>query len=130
MRLLLALSPVSAGFPSPAEDYADKRLDINDFLVRNPVASFVFRVSGESMTGAGISDGDYLIVDRSINPKHGHIVVAFVAGERLVKRLYHHNGRIALIAEHPDYPPIDLTDNGELLEIWGVVVGKFSRIPA
>ncbi|PKO46697.1 MAG: hypothetical protein CVU31_09545 [Betaproteobacteria bacterium HGW-Betaproteobacteria-4] len=79
---------VSAGFPSPAADYADKRLDINEYLVRNPVSTFFFSVEGDSMQGAEIFDGDMLVVDKSIRPRHGQIVIAFVDGQRLVKRLY------------------------------------------
>lgn len=77
---------VSAGFPSPAADYEDKRLDINEYLIRNPVSTFFFAVEGDSMEGAEIFDGDILVVDKSIRPRHGHIVIAFVDGERLVKR--------------------------------------------
>lgn len=123
----LGLAPVSAGFPSPAEDYEDKRLDINDYLVRNPVATFFFPVSGDSMQGAQIFDGDILVVDRSVAPQHGQIVVAFVNGERLVKRLHRRGTRVALLAENPAYPPLELAEGNELT-IWGVVIGKFSRI--
>lgn len=127
--LPLDAGKISAGFPSPAADYEDKRLDINEYLVRNPVSTFFFPVQGESMQGAEIFDGDILVVDRSIRPRHGHIVVAFVNGERLVKRLYRRAGRVALIAEHAAYPPLDIVDGMEL-EVWGVVVGKFKRFTA
>lgn len=127
--LPLGLTPVSAGFPSPAEDYEAKRLDINDFLVRNPVSTFFFPVKGDSMQGAEIFDGDILVVDRSVTPFHGHIVVAFLNGERLVKRLYRRGGRVALVAENPAYPVLELAEGNEL-EIWGVVVGKFKRLAA
>ncbi|MCL4759550.1 MAG: translesion error-prone DNA polymerase V autoproteolytic subunit [Rhodocyclaceae bacterium] len=125
----LGLTPVSAGFPSPAEDYADKRLDINDYLVRNPVSTFFFPVRGDSMQGAEIFDGDILVVDRSVRAQHGHVVVAFVNGERLVKRLHCRGGRLALLAENPAYPALEVVDGCEL-EIWGVVIGKFKRLPA
>ncbi len=125
----LGLTPISAGFPSPAEDYADRRLDINEYLVRNPVSTFFFSVQGDSMQGAEIFDGDILVVDRSISPVHGHIVVAFLNGERLVKRLYRRGGRTALVAENPAYPTLELHEGAELV-IWGVVVGKFKRIGA
>lgn len=120
---------VSAGFPSPAADYADKRLDINEYLVRNPVSTFFFSVEGDSMQGAEIFDGDILVVDKSIRPRHGQIVVAFVDGERLVKRLYQRGGRVALLAENPSYPPLEIQDGMELL-IWGVVTGKFKHFGA
>jgi DNA polymerase V len=120
---------VSAGFPSPAADYEDKRLDINDYLVRNPVSTFFFSVEGNSMEGAEIFDGDILVVDRSVRPRHGHIVIAFIDGQRLVKRLYQQAGRVALIAENPSYPTLEVREGMELI-VWGVVVGKFKRLPA
>ncbi len=120
---------VSAGFPSPAADYEDRRLDINTYLIRNPVSTFFFPVEGKSMEGAEIFDGDVLVVDRSILAQHGHIVVAFVNGERLVKRLYHRAGRVALEAENLAFPPIVIRE-GIDLTVWGVVIGKFKRLPA
>ena len=127
MPLPMGLTPVSAGFPSPAEDYEDRRLDINEYLVRNPVSTFFFPVQGDSMQGAEIFNGDILVVDRSVTPRHGHVVVAFLNGERLVKRLHKRAGRVALIAENPAYPVIELHDGAELV-IWGVVIGKFRRL--
>jgi DNA polymerase V len=120
---------VSAGFPSPAADYEDKRLDINEYLVRNPVSTFFFSVEGDSMEGAQIFDGDILVVDKSIRPRHGQIVIAFVDGQRLVKRLYRRAGRVALLAENPVYPPLEIRDGMELV-IWGVVTGKFKHFGA
>ena len=117
---------VSAGFPSPAADYEEKTLDINEYLIRNPVSTFFFPVQGESMQGAEIFDGDVLVVDRSIKARRGHIVVAFVNGERLVKRLHHRNGRVALLAENPIYKPLEIHEGLELT-VWGVVIGKFKR---
>lgn len=118
---------ISAGFPSPAADYEDKRLDINDYLVRNPVSTFFFPVQGDSMEGAEIFEGDVLVVDKSVEAQHGHIVVAFVNGERLVKRLHCRNGKVALVAENPKYPPLIIREGVELT-VWGVVVGKFKRM--
>lgn len=120
---------VSAGFPSPAQDYEEQRLDINEYLVRNPVSTFFFPVRGDSMEGAEIFDGDILVVDKSVPPAHGHVVIAFVNGERLVKRLYRQHGRVALVAENPAYPVLAIQEGMELV-IWGVVVGKFKRLPA
>lgn len=117
---------VSAGFPSPAADYEDRRLDINEYLVRNPVSTFFFSVEGDSMEGAQIFDGDILVVDKSVRPRHGHVVIAFVDGERLVKRLFRRGERVALLAENPAYPPLEIGDGMELT-IWGVVIGKFKR---
>ena len=129
MFIPIGATPVSAGFPSPAEDYAQKRLDINDYLVRNPVSTFFFTVKGDSMKEADIFEGDILVVDRSIEPTHGHIVIAFVNGERLVKRLSIRDGRVTLLAGNPEYPPLKLRPGNEL-EVWGVVIGKFKRLPA
>lgn len=126
LELLLGAVKVSAGFPSPAADYENKRLDINEYLVRNPVSTFFFAVEGDSMQGAEIFDGDILVVDKSVWPRHGHIVVAFVDGQRLVKRLFRRAGRVALIAENPNYPTLDIGEEQEL-QVWGVVVGKFKR---
>lgn len=125
-RLPLDEVRVSAGFPSPAADYAEKTLDINEYLVRNPVSTFFFAVEGDSMQGAEIFDGDILVVDKSIAPRHGHIVIAFVDGQRLVKRLHHRAGRVALLAENPAFPPFEIRDDMEFL-VWGVVTGKFKR---
>ena len=128
-KLFLPLDAVkvSAGFPSPAADYEDKRLDINDYLVRNPVSTFFFPVQGDSMEGAEIFDGDILVVDKSVSAQHGHIVVAFVNGERLVKRLYSRDGKVALIAENSKYPPLVIREGMDLF-VWGVVIGKFKRM--
>ena len=128
-KLFIPLSPamVSAGFPSPAADYQDKRLDINEYLIRNPVSTFFFPVQGDSMEGAEIFDGDILVVDRSVKARHGYIVVAFVDGERLVKRLHYRAGRVALIAANPIYPALEIMGEMELT-IWGVVIGKFKRM--
>jgi len=129
LELPLGAVKVSAGFPSPAADYEDKRLDINEYLIRNPVSTFFFAVEGDSMEGAEIFDGDILVVDKSVRPRHGHVVVAFVDGQRLVKRLYRRAGRVALVAENPKFPPLDIQE-GQELEVWGVVVGKFKRFGA
>lgn len=111
------LSPVPAGFPSPAEDYEESQLDLNDFI-DHPAATFFVRASGESMTGAGIYPGDLLIVDRSIAPRHNHIVIAIIHGEMTLKRLIRQNGRYFLKADNPAYPGFAVTES---TEIWGVV---------
>lgn len=117
---------VPAGFPSPADEYVEKGLDLNSYLVRNKAATYFFRVSGDSMIGAHIHDGDILVVDRSVEPKHGHIVLAVVNGEYTVKRLYAMNHVVELHAENPAYPPISFQEHEEL-QIWGVVVGAVAR---
>ena len=120
LSLPLYLSAVSAGFPSPADDFLDRPLDLNEHLVRNPAATFFVRVSGDSMLGAGIHNGDILIVDRSLDPTPGRIVIAAVDGELTVKRLVQEGERWLLVAENDGYPAIALDEVGDSL-IWGVV---------
>jgi DNA polymerase V len=120
---------ISAGFPSPAADYSEEGLDLNDYLVRNKPATFMFTVRGDSMIGASIEEGDKVIVDRAMTPKHDDIVVAVVDGEYTIKRLYKHQGRVELQPENPAYSPIVLSDGIELL-VWGVVVGVVRRYPS
>ena len=114
-------SRVEAGFPSPADDYLEGGLDLNEHLIEHPAATFFLRVSGDSMTGAGIHAGDILIVDRSITPGDGKIVIAAVDGELTVKRLCRRGGQIRLLSENPRYPPINI-NTGQDLHIWGVVI--------
>ena len=114
------LSGVSAGFPSPAEDYVDRKLDLNELLIRHPAATFFVRVAGDSMIGAGIRHNDILIVDRSLEAASGRIVIAVVGGELTVKRLVQDRHGLRLVAENPDYPPLPLTEEGGC-EVWGVV---------
>ena len=111
---------VSAGFPSPADDYLEGRLDLNQYLVSNAVATFFVRVAGDSMIGAGIHPGDLLVVDRSLQPTNGKIIIAVVDGELLVKRLRVTSGQVTLMAENPHYPPLILKDEMDLT-VWGVV---------
>jgi DNA polymerase V len=123
----LYASRPAAGFPAPGDDLVERVLDINDLVVKHPTATFFVRVEGDSMTGAGIFSGDVLVVDRSIDPKDGHIVVAAVNGELVVKRLsIERKGLrplLRLISENDNYEPITVGD-GEECFIWGVVVGS------
>lgn len=123
----LYLSPVEAGFPSPAEDYVEQRLDLHRHLVRNEAATFFLHASGESMTGAGIHDGDLLVVDRSVEAAHGRVVIAALDGELLVKRLVRREGRVRLAAEHPGYPDFDITER-EHVHVWGVVTYAIHKL--
>ncbi len=113
-------SGVSAGFPSPADDYIDRKLDLNELLIQNPAATFFVRVAGDSMTGAGIHHDDILVVDRSLAPVSGKIVIAILSGELTVKRLVRDAYSCRLVAENPDYPSLTLSGEEEC-EIWGVV---------
>ena len=118
---------VAAGFPSPAEDHAVKRIDLNDILIRHPQATFLMRVSGSSMKDAGIDDGDVVLVDRAIKPCHGHVVVAVVDGEFTVKRLWKRGDRMKLQAANPTYPDITPRE-GQQVEIWGVVTNAIKKM--
>lgn len=116
------LARVPAGFPSPAEEYLDNTLNLHDYLVQNKTATFYFRVDGDSMRDDGILDGDILVVDRSVQPTSGRIVVAAVNGQYTVKRLYRRANVVELRPANPAYQPIRFND-GEELVIWGVVKG-------
>ena len=124
--LPLAGDRVQAGFPSPAEDFAVKRIDLTEVLVTHPQATFLLRVSGESMKDAGIFDGDMLVVDKAIKPRHGHIVVAVVDGEFTVKYLHMRAGRVKLKPANVTFPEISPKE-GQTLEVWGVVTSAIKR---
>ncbi len=111
---------VPAGFPSPADDHLEDALDLNAHLIRHPAATFFVRVQGDSMTGAGIQDGDLLVVDRALEPRPGSVVVAVVDGELVVKRLALAGGQVWLRPENPEYPPLEIREGMDLV-IWGVV---------
>jgi DNA polymerase V len=115
------LTAVSAGFPSPADDHLDGNLDLNAYLIRHPHATFLTRVTGDSMCEAGIHSGDLLIVDRALEATSGHVVVAAIEGELTVKRLIKRQGQVCLQAANPNYPPIMLHEHSNCT-IWGVVV--------
>lgn len=118
--LPLAAGKAAAGFPSPATDHVERRLDLTEHLVLHPETTFFMRVKGDSMTGAGIHDGDLLVVDRSLEPASGRVVVAALDGELTVKRLQRRQGRIMLKSENPAYPAITVGEDRDL-QIWGVV---------
>lgn len=111
---------VAAGFPSPADDYIEAKLDLNQYLVKHPAATFFVRVEGDSMIGAGIHPDDILVVDRSLKPSDGRIVIAVINGELTVKRLKMEAEGLKLIAENPRYRPIHITEEMNF-SIWGVV---------
>jgi DNA polymerase V len=113
-------SRVPAGFPSPADDYLDGKIDLNQHLISHPEATFLVKVEGNSMIGAGIFSGDTLIVDRSLQPQHGQIVLAILNGEFTVKKYNLVNGKTSLLAENPDYLPIEITQDSDF-QVWGIV---------
>jgi len=113
-------SRVQAGFPSPADDHLEDTLDLNTHLIHHKEATFFVKAQGESMLGAGIHQGDILIVDKSLSPKSGKIVIAVVDGEFTVKRLHKYKGNITLKAENSEFEDIKIKGTDELI-IWGVV---------
>jgi DNA polymerase V len=122
--LLLAQAP--AGFPSPADDHLDRDLDLHELLIQHPAATYFVRLAGDSMQGAGLYDGDLLIVDRSLEPKHTDIVIAVLNGELTVKRLFKQGLLVQLRPANDRYPIITVTPDQELL-IWGVVTGSIRQ---
>ncbi len=121
VRLPLFVTKISAGFPSPADDYIESKLDLNELLIRHPAATFFVKVSGDSMINAGIHHGDLLIVDRAEAPVNKSIVIAVLNGELTVKRLIKDKEAVYLMPENPQYDRITVTPEMEF-EVWGVVV--------
>ena len=121
LSIPLATEAISAGFPSPAEDYIELGIDLNKYLIKNPISTFFLRVSGNSMNKAGIYNNDLLIIDRSINPKPGHIVVALLDGEFTLKRLIKKQNNYYLKADKENYPAINLYEYIDI-QIWGVAI--------
>ncbi len=111
---------VSAGFPSPADDYVEGSIDLNRHLIKHPTATFCVRVSGDSMIDAGIHPGDILIVDRSLDVMHGRVVIAAIDNNLTVKRLYKKGSKILLVPENKKYKPIEMDESSEMV-IWGIV---------
>ena len=115
-----------AGFPSPADDYLDKQLDLHELLVEHPEATFFVRVEGDSMVEAGMHSGDILVVDRSLSPKNNKIIVALLNGEFTVKRLKLEGEKIYLVAENRYYSPLEVTEESDF-QVWGVVTYVIHR---
>lgn len=114
------LAKIQAGFPSPADDYAEHSLDLNELMVKHPAATFFVRVEGDSMVGAGIQSGDILVVDRSLQATNGKVVVAVLNGEFTVKRIAISANGIKLLAENSAYPPLHIAQEADF-QVWGVV---------
>jgi DNA polymerase V len=119
------LESVSVGFPSPASDYLESPIDLNQYLIKNGAATFLVRVSGRSMINANIADQAILIVDRSLKPKHGSIIVASLDGEFICKRLQL-KPRLCLLPENPEYKPIYI-QHGQDLDIMGTVTAAINQ---
>ena len=118
---------ISAGFPSPAEDFKEDRLSLDKELIKNKAATFFARVSGQSMIGAGLDDNDLLVIDRSLEPKHNKIAVCFLDGEFTVKRLKVDKGEVWLQPENPNYPIIKITQENDFI-IWGIVTNIIKKV--
>lgn len=124
--LLALVGSVRAGFPSPADDFAVKRIDLTAELVTHPQATFLLKVSGDSMKDAGIFDGDMIVVNRALKPRHNQVVVAVVDGEFTVKTLFQRAGRTRLKPANVTFPDI-VPHEGQTLEVWGVVTAAIKR---
>ncbi len=125
-RIVKVSGSVVAGFPSPAEQYLEPPLDLNEFLVKRPSATFFVRVQGDSMVGAGINDGDLLVVDRSLRPASGDVVIASVDGDFTVKTYRHDKDGVRLEPANPNYPVIRLNP-GQELDYFGKVTACIHR---
>jgi len=123
----LFLESVSAGFPSPADDYIDKKLDLNEYLIKHPSATFFVQVRGESMIKAGIHNGDILVVDRSLEPSDEKVVIAVINGEFTVKRIKRLNEALYLIPESDQYSPMAVEEEADF-QVWGVVTYVIHKV--
>ena len=111
---------ISAGFPSPADDFKEVRISLDKELVKNEESTFYARVSGDSMIEAGLDDGDLLVIDKSLNPENGKIAVCFIDGDFTVKRIVKEKDKFYLKAENRKYKTIEITEENEIV-IWGIV---------
>ncbi|CAM1348839.1 LexA family protein [Tenacibaculum insulae] len=118
---------ISAGFPSPADDFKETRISLDEELIRNKEATFFAKVSGQSMIGAGLDDNDLLVIDRSISPTNNKIAVCFLDGEFTVKRLRVEKDEVWLQPENPDYPIIKITEENNFI-IWGIVTSVIKKV--
>ena len=127
LRILFVKYGVSAGFPSPAADFMETNIDLNKELSENPLATFYIKVKGNSMIDAGINDKDVLVVDRSLEPQNNKIAICFIDGEFTVKRIQKEKDCLYLMPENPNYSPIKVTEENELI-IWGIVTYVIKKI--
>lgn len=124
---ILVDTGISAGFPSPADDFKQERLSLDETLIKNKEATFFARVSGQSMINAGLNDNDLLIIDRSLEPEHNKIAVCFLDGEFTVKRLKIENNTLWLQPENDNYKPIEITQDNQFV-IWGIVTNVIKKV--
>lgn len=126
IELPLAINKIPAGFPSPADDYMEDRLDLNEKLIRNPSSTFFAKVSGHSMVDAGINDGDLIIIDKSLPPKDESILVCALNGEFTIKKLRKMGRDYYLMPENPGFEPILLSEDNDFI-VWGVVTYSIQK---
>ncbi|WP_018478234.1 LexA family protein [Pontibacter roseus] len=127
LELPISQSYVAAGFPSPADDYLEDKINLQQVLIHNPTATFLMRVRGESMRDARLHDGDILVVDRSLKPRDGHIIIGVVDGEFTVKRLLQKGPKLYLQPANEAYPPMEITEEMDF-KPWGVVVWSLHKV--
>lgn len=127
LELPISQSYVAAGFPSPAEDYLEDKINLQKVLIRNPTATYLVRVRGESMRDARLHDGDILVVDRSLKPRDGHIIIGVVDGEFTVKRFLKRGEQVFLYPANEAYPPLEIKE-GMDFQPWGVVVWSLHNV--
>ena len=127
LDIVLAQTGISAGFPSTADDFRDNKISLDRVLVKNKEATFYAKVSGQSMIGAGLDDGDLLVVDKSLEPEHNKIAVCFIDGEFTVKRLQVTKEGVFLLPANPAYEPIQVTEDNNF-QIWGIVTHVIKRM--
>lgn len=124
---ILADVGIAAGFPSPAEDFKERRISLDEELIKNKPATFFARVSGQSMIGAGLNDNDLLVIDRSLEPRHNKIAVCILDGEFTVKRLRVEGNQLWLQPENPNYKPIKITEESDFM-VWGIVTNVIKKV--
>lgn len=118
---------IRAGFPSPAEDYAEPTLDLNRYVIKNPASTFYARVTGNSMEGADIHDGDIVVIDKSLEPTNDSLAVCYIDGEFTLKRIWVERNRVWLMPANPDFPMIEVTEENHFL-VWGIVTYVIKRV--
>ena len=127
LELPLFAPPISAGFPSPAEDYTDRSIDLNKELIKNPYATFLARVKGFSMKDAGIEPGDILVIDKSLEPENNRIAVCYIDGEFVLKRIRKDKDCVWLIPENEAFKPIKITEENDFC-VWGIVTYMIKKL--
>lgn len=118
---------IRAGFPSPAEDYAEPTLDLNRYVIKNPASTFYARINGDSMQGADIHDGDIAVIDKSLEPTNGSIAVCFLDGEFTLKRIEVEKDRVWLMPANPQFSPIEVTEENHFV-VWGIVTYVIKKL--